>query len=158
IRATRMRATRAATPSSAKWSCKPCARCRFARCCRRFRFTWSATTILTRWPPARQPERMPMPTVVISPFNVVNFPEGGGLFWVYMQYALGLRQLGCDVYWLECFHSRGDEASDQALLAPFRARMERFGLGGKLILYPMTGPNREPALSREFAGMSALEA
>ena len=99
-----------------------------------------------------------MPTVVISPFNVVNFPEGGGHFWVYMQYALGLRQLGCDVYWLECFHSRGDEASDQALLAPFRARMERFGLGGKLILYPMTGPNREPALSREFAGMSALEA
>src|SRR6266540_676759 len=99
-----------------------------------------------------------MPTVVISPFNVVNFPEGGGHFWVYMQYALGLRQLGCDVYWLECFHSRGDEASDRALLAPFRARMERFGLGGKLILYPMTGPNREPALSREFAGMSALEA
>src|SRR5437867_641188 len=101
---------------------------------------------------------MPMPIVVLSPFNVVNFPEGGGHFWVYMQYALGLRQLGCDVYWLECFHSRGDEASDQALLAPFRARMERFGLGGKLILYPMTGPNREPALSREFAGMSALEA
>src|SRR5881296_3560473 len=101
---------------------------------------------------------MPMPIVVLSPFNVVNFPEGGGHFWVYMQYALGLRQLGCDVYWLECFHSRGDEASDQALLAPFRARMERFGLGGKLILYPMPGPGGEPGLPREFAGMSALEA
>ena len=99
-----------------------------------------------------------MPKVVISPFNVVNFPEGGGHFWVYMQYALGLRQLGCDVYWLEGFRSRGDEASDEALLDPFRARMERFGFGGKLILYPMTGPSGEPGLPRHFAGMSALEA
>jgi hypothetical protein len=99
-----------------------------------------------------------MPTVVISPFNVVNFPEGGGHFWVYMQYALGLRQLGCDVYWLECFRSRGDEASDQAVIAPFRARMEQFGLGGKLLLYPTTGPNAAPGLPREYAGMSGLEA
>jgi hypothetical protein len=38
-----------------------------------------------------------MTTVVVAPFNVVNFPEGGGRFWVYMQDALGLRQLGCDV-------------------------------------------------------------
>jgi hypothetical protein len=99
-----------------------------------------------------------MPTVVISPFNVVNFPEGGGHFWVYMQYVLGLRQLGCDVYWLEGFRSRGDEASDRALLDPFRARMERFGLGGKLILYPLAGPGGEPGVPREFAGMSSLEA
>ena len=99
-----------------------------------------------------------MPTVVISPFNVVNFPEGGGHFWVYMQYALALRQLGCEVYWLEAFRSRGEEASDQTLLDPFRARMEQFGLGGKLILYPMTGPNSESGMPRAFAGMSALEA
>src|SRR5881396_2984186 len=103
-----------------------------------------------------------MPTVVISPFNVVNFAEGGGHFWVYMQYALGLRQLGCDVCWLEGFCSRGDEASDQALLDPFRARMERFGLGGKLILYPMTGPNggraRHSARAAGWGGTSERRA
>src|SRR5258706_8113002 len=87
------------------------------------------------------PERRTMPTVVIAPVNVINFAEGGGHFWVYLQYVQGLLQSGCDVYWMEGFRSRGDEASDQALLDPFRARMERFGLGGKLILYPMTGPN-----------------
>ena len=43
----------------------------------------------------------PMPTVVLSAYNVANFPEGGGHFWVYMQYALGLRQCGADVYWLD---------------------------------------------------------
>ena len=39
-----------------------------------------------------------MATVVLSPFDVANFPDGGGHFWVYMQYAQGLRRLGCDVY------------------------------------------------------------
>ena len=39
-----------------------------------------------------------MATVVVSPFDVANFPEGGGHFWVYMQYAQGLRHLGCEVY------------------------------------------------------------
>ena len=34
-----------------------------------------------------------MPTVVVSPFNVVNFPQGGGHYWVCLQYALGLHQL-----------------------------------------------------------------
>ncbi len=42
-----------------------------------------------------------MRTVVLSAFNVANFPEGGGHFWVYMQYAHALRRLGCEVYWLE---------------------------------------------------------
>src|SRR3989454_2936732 len=42
-----------------------------------------------------------MATVVVSPFDVANFPGGGGHFWVYMQYAQGLRRLGCEVYWLE---------------------------------------------------------
>ena len=41
--------------------------------------------------------------VVISTHNVVNFPDGGGHFWVYMQYVEGLRRAGCDVYWLEQF-------------------------------------------------------
>ena len=44
-----------------------------------------------------------MPTVVVSAYNVAAFPEGAGHLWVYLQYVLGLRQLGCDVYWLERF-------------------------------------------------------
>src|SRR5437879_13530274 len=44
-----------------------------------------------------------MATIVLSAFDVANFPGGGGHFWVYMQYAQGLRRLGGDVYWLEEF-------------------------------------------------------
>jgi hypothetical protein len=99
-----------------------------------------------------------MPTVVISPFNVVNFLEGGGHFWVYMQYAQGLRQLGCDVYWLENFRSSGDAEQDAAVLSLYAARMEAYGLGGKLILYISRGQTGTPGLPAEYAGMTRSEA
>src|ERR1051326_4146833 len=76
-----------------------------------------------------------MPVIVVSPFNVINFPEGGGHFWVYMQYVEGLRQLGCDVYWLEYFRGSGGRSHDAATLYRFFERMERFSLSNKLILY-----------------------
>src|ERR1051325_4889390 len=100
-----------------------------------------------------------MTTVVLCPFNVVNFPEGGGHFWVYMQYALGLRQLGCDVYWLEKFRGSGDEEADEKLLTPFPAPMEQFGLGGKLILYRKSGPGGATAEPPQaYVGLSRVEA
>ncbi len=82
-----------------------------------------------------------MSTVVISVYKVANFPDGGGHFWVYMQYAQGLRRLGCDVYWLEQFRppASGDSAQEAALLSPFFERMKRFGLEGKTLLYAKAG-------------------
>src|SRR6185503_8073229 len=75
------------------------------------------------------------PTVVLSAFNVANFPEGGGHFWVYMQYALGLRQLGCDVYWMERFVRGPDEQRNASAIATFFERMDSFGFGGRTILF-----------------------
>jgi hypothetical protein len=99
-----------------------------------------------------------MPIVIISPFNVVNFLEGGGHFWVYMQYAQGLRQLGCEVYWLENFRSSGDQEQDTAVLSTFAARMEAHGLGSKLILYVSRGPQGASGLPSEYAGLTRSEA
>jgi hypothetical protein len=101
-----------------------------------------------------------MLTVVISPTNVVNFLEGGGHFWVYMQYAQGLRQLGCDVYWLENFHSSGNQGQDAAVLSAFVTRMEPYGLSDKLILYVSRGPLGTSSAPDEYVGMtrSAAEA
>jgi hypothetical protein len=99
-----------------------------------------------------------MPIVIISPFNVVNFLEGGGHFWVYMQYVQGLRQLGCEVYWLENFRSSGDQEQDTAILSTFAARMEAYGLGSKLILYVSRGPQGASGLPSEYAGLSRSEA
>jgi hypothetical protein len=73
-------------------------------------------------------------TVVVSPSNVVNFPEGGGHFWVYMQYVQGLHQLGCEVYWLERVRPSADAGGNASTLAAFFRRMDRYGLSGKVIL------------------------
>jgi hypothetical protein len=74
-------------------------------------------------------------TIVIASHELSTFVEGGGHFWVYMQYAQALRQLGCDVYWLEQFREAPSESGCEMRLAKFRARMADFGFGEKLILY-----------------------
>jgi hypothetical protein len=95
-----------------------------------------------------------MTTVVISPSNVANFPEGGGHFWVYMQYGQGLLDLGIDVYWLEEFRPSKDAGRDAKAVSVFHERMRRHGLGGKAILYS----NDAEAGGRTFIGVSAEEA
>src|SRR5213594_5220549 len=72
-----------------------------------------------------------MITAVISVYKVANFPDGGGHFWVYMQYVQGLLRLGCEVYWLEQFQPAPDPEREAHLLASFFERMKRFGLEGK---------------------------
>src|SRR5213594_497923 len=99
-----------------------------------------------------------MPIVVISPHNVVEFPEGGGHFWVYMQYVLGLRQLGCDVYWLEAFRTKGRTEQERAALETFRARAEAFGLGGKTIVYRTPRESPSADMPAEYLVMSRSEA
>ena len=92
-------------------------------------------------------------TVVLSAFNVANFPDGGGHFWVYMQYALGLRRCGCDVYWMERFVRGADEGRDAAAMAAFFDRMESFGLGGRAIL--ISAPEaHSPWTQSVFVGMA----
>ncbi len=98
-----------------------------------------------------------MVTVVISPVNVVNFPDGGGHFWVFMQYVQGLYQLGCEVYWLERFCSGGDQGHDALVLSTFVKRMERYGLAGKLILY-MSHERSGDSNQYTYIGMTQPEA
>ena len=99
-----------------------------------------------------------MPTVVIAPFNVAAFPEGGGHFWVYLQYVLGLQLLGCEVYWLEAFRTKGRTEQEEAALATFRARTDAYGLRGKVILYLTHSKKPSPGLPAEYLVMSREEA
>ncbi|HET6202120.1 MAG TPA: hypothetical protein VFI25_04885 [Planctomycetota bacterium] len=73
--------------------------------------------------------------MVLSAHNVAGFPEGGGHFWVYLQYLLGLRQAGCEVYWLEHLRDKRDRGQDPVVVSTFFERAKRYGLEGKVILY-----------------------
>ena len=96
-----------------------------------------------------------MPRVVISPYNVAAFPEGAGHFWVYLQYVLGLRQLGCDVYWLERFRPGRNPSGDEHARATFCERMAAFGLDGKVLLYSQAEECGGPI---EFIGVAQATA
>lgn len=95
-----------------------------------------------------------MTTVVVSCYNVASFPEGGGHFWVYMQYVRGLRRAGCDVYWLERFRRGRDPARDEQAMRTFFARMARFGLEGKVLLYTQDEQPDGAAPALEFVGVT----
>src|SRR5439155_25214642 len=96
-----------------------------------------------------------MATIVLSAFDVANYPEGGGHFWVYMQYAQGLRRLGCQVYWLEQFRPSDDPERDVRALETFLERMDRFGLGHRALLYTV---GDGPAGPIEFLNVARSEA
>jgi hypothetical protein len=83
-----------------------------------------------------------MTTVVVSAYGVAATPDVGGHFWVPMQYVHGLRQLGCEVFWLEeltADHRRWPSSAQATFLdrmaRSFLDRMARFGLARHTILY-----------------------
>jgi hypothetical protein len=90
--------------------------------------------------------------IVISPTNVASYPEGGGHFWVFMQYAQALRRLGCEVHWLERVHESGDPRRDGRAIATFLERLDRFGLGGTAILYSESAEGDERESTRRYIG------
>jgi len=95
-------------------------------------------------------------TVVLCAYNVANFPNGGGHLWVYMQHVFGMKRLGCDVYWLECFRRSGDAERDAAAIDSFFARLASMGMAGRVILRKVGGP--DPAAPVEWLGISEAEA
>jgi hypothetical protein len=68
-----------------------------------------------------------MRRVVVSTVRLLEFPQGGGHFWVYMQYAHALRRLGCEVSLLDSF-TWSTETPDEDRLARFRERLGRYGI------------------------------
>src|SRR3989441_3227591 len=83
-----------------------------------------------------------MTTAVISVYKVASFPDGGGHFWVYLQYALGLRRLGCDVYWLEQLRPARDPERQSYVISTFQERMQQVGVEGRTLLYTLDGDPR----------------
>jgi hypothetical protein len=98
-----------------------------------------------------------MATVVISPSNMANFPEGGGHFWAYLQYGQALRRLGCEVYWLERVRQDPDPKSRDHLVSTFLERMTAHGLGN-VILYAKPDSGCGDLQDYEFINVSRSEA
>jgi hypothetical protein len=70
--------------------------------------------------------------------SALGYERGGGHLWAYLNWALGLRQLDCDVIWLE--EARDTTAQKLARqFAVLRRQLEPFGLADRIALHGWAG-------------------
>jgi hypothetical protein len=75
-----------------------------------------------------------MRTVLLATVRMLEFLEGGGHFWVYLQYAEGLRRQGCDVYFLDSFTGQGAAQPAPHSIDHFLERMAAYNLADRVII------------------------
>jgi len=83
--------------------------------------------------------------VMLGTVRLLEFLEGGGHLWVYMQYVDALRRLGCEVYLLDSFTWSSDTPSP-ARIRDFRDRLARYGVADAVIV----GAEGEEGAERHF--------
>jgi hypothetical protein len=67
--------------------------------------------------------------IVLGSGALAGYPQGGGHWSWYLQYPVGLRALGHDVFWLELLPRSGRPNIDNRRIGIFFARMRRLGFG-----------------------------
>jgi hypothetical protein len=82
-------------------------------------------------------------------------PKVGGHFWVYLNWALGLRAQGCRVVWLEAAPAKADA---EKLASDLRARLAAYGLADAVALWQADAarPTPEGCVDLEEAGEADL--
>ncbi len=90
--------------------------------------------------------------------DTLSYPEGGGHFWVYLNWALGLRAAGCKVIWLEVIAPETDPAELPKFAGCLKQRLDRYGLDGSVLLCGHAGQDLGPALTGGCTGLDAASA
>ena len=65
--------------------------------------------------------------------RTLSYLEDGSHFWVYLNWALGLKECGCHVVWLETVPQE-PETQIRSQLHQLRQRLESYGLGSAIAL------------------------
>jgi hypothetical protein len=94
--------------------------------------TWSKPTATIL--PGRELTIMSKIRIVLAHGALADYPEGGGHWMAYLQYLLGLDDLGHDVLWLEVMRSSGRRELDQARIKTFFERMAQYGFQDRCAL------------------------
>jgi hypothetical protein len=85
--------------------------------------------------------------------NSLQHREHGGQMWVYLNWCLGLKELGCEVSWLdELAVNSSRPAAEQ--LSSLRRRLEPYGLAAKIAVWT----NGEPPRAEFFRKSLAIDA
>jgi hypothetical protein len=97
--------------------------------------------------------------IVLGTAFLADYPDGGGHWNWLLQYLLGLRALGHDVFLLDVLTSTGDQAADRRLIRRFFERLARYDLRSiSAVLVHRPDKHREPSLEADAAhGRSTRE-
>lgn len=73
-----------------------------------------------------------MTTTICLLVRTLNAPKSGGHFWVYLNWALGLRDAGCRILWLELASPAKPPARTAERVAALRRKLADFGFHDNL--------------------------
>jgi hypothetical protein len=74
---------------------------------------------------------------------VAKYPEGGGNFWVPLQWLLGLRAAGHDAFWLEVVWGDGAADRARAFVDGFLRRAAGLGVGDRVVVLLLPDGGRD---------------
>ena len=86
--------------------------------------------------------------------NALSWPEGGGNLWVFLNWALGFRALGCRVIWLRVSIRRSLPPNCGPICRPWKRDFDRYGLADMIAVYYRTD---EPWKKGSMGGSIAIE-
>jgi len=95
-----------------------------------------------------------MADIVCLCVKTLHYPAGGGHFWAYLNWALGLKALGCTVIWAEEDPGFDDPVTLAGAVRDLRERLSGYGLDGEIAIVP-TADGR--SASRAEPGCLSLE-
>jgi len=84
--------------------------------------------------------------ICLSTANTLYYPQGGHL-WVFINWAMGFRAIGCEVHWLDLYNPRLSTEENESYLSVLRERLHPFGLGDAIVLAPADGVSSAQRLS-----------
>lgn len=87
--------------------------------------------------------------------NALYYPKGGGHLWVYLNWALGLRALGCQVIWLERVVPNYPAQEMRANVAALKGHLERYGLAERVALHSWTDEAPPRSVAEECLDLDA---
>ena len=89
--------------------------------------------------------------------NTLSYPEGGGHLWVYLNWALGLRDLGCRVTWVETVMPNTPRQEILGNLAVLKTRLDRYDLSRSVALCSRTGDRLPEGAAEGGLGLEAAD-
>jgi len=95
-----------------------------------------------------------MPITICLAANTLDYPQEGGHSWVYLNWALGFRALGCRIVWMECVNRSRNIGLVQSRFQLLKDRLHGFGLADCVALYTHDG---EPLPKDVAAVCTSLE-